>query len=207
MFITFEGTEGCGKSTQIDLLAGRLRRKGFDVVKTREPGGTGVGEALRDLILRKGVHVLPVAELLVFMAIRAQHVEELILPALSTGKIVLCDRFSDATIAYQGYGRGLDLDTILTLNRLATKGLTPDLTILIDCDVATGLRRRAADSPQLDRFEDERIAFHESIRSGYRALAEAEPARFLIVDGEKGIDEIRVLIERKVESIMETHGV
>jgi dTMP kinase len=207
MFITFEGTEGCGKSTQVDLLAGWLRGKGFDVVKTREPGGTGVGEALRDLILRKGVHVVPISELLVFMAIRAQHVEELILPALSAGKIVLCDRFSDATIAYQGYGRGLDLDTILTLNRLVTKGLAPDLTILIDCDVRTGLKRRAADSPQLDRFEDERVVFHESIRSGYRALAEAEPARFLVVDGEEGIDEIRMLIEHKVKSMVEAHGV
>jgi dTMP kinase len=207
MFITFEGTEGCGKSTQIDLLAGWLRSEGFDVVKTREPGGTAVGEALRDLILRKGVHVLPIPELLVFMAIRAQHVEELILPALSTGKIVLCDRFSDATIAYQGYGRGLDVDTILTLNRLATKGLTPDLTILIDCDVRMGLKRRAADSPQLDRFENEQIDFHESIRSGYRALAEAEPVRFLVVDGEQGIDEIRMLIEDKVKSMVEAHGV
>jgi dTMP kinase len=207
MFITFEGTEGCGKSTQIDLLAAWLQDKGHEVVKTREPGGTGVGEALRTLILQKGVRVLPISELLVFMAIRAQHMEEVILPALSAGKIVLCDRFADATTAYQGYGRGLDLDVISTLNRLVTKGIMPDLTVLIDCDVATGLRRRAADSPQLDRFEDEEVAFHESIRSGYHKLAEGDPTRFFVIDGEETIEEIWTAIEGKVTALLEAHGV
>ena len=129
MLITFEGIEGCGKSTQVDLLFDYLTTKGYNVIKTREPGGTVFGEALRDVALQKNIDVFPLSELLTIMAIRAQHVEELIMPALQDRTIVLCDRFVDASYAYQGYGRGIDLGIIETLNRLVTKGIRPNLTL------------------------------------------------------------------------------
>jgi dTMP kinase len=207
MFITFEGTEGCGKSTQIELLATHLQTNGHSVLKTREPGGTVVGEALRNLVLQKDMLVFPMTELLIFMAARAQHMEEVIIPALSEGTIVLCDRFSDATFAYQGYGRGMDMGMISALNDFATKRINPDLTILIDCDVTIGLKRKAIDNPESDRFEKEAVAFHESIRSGYRKLAEKEPQRFFVLDGALSIDDLKLSIEAKVTSLMENHGV
>jgi dTMP kinase len=207
MFITFEGTEGCGKSTQIELLANRLRLNGYTVIKTREPGGTVVGEALRKLILQKDMKVFPMTELLVFMAARAQHMEEVIIPALSEGKIVLCDRFADATYAYQGHGRGMDLTVINTLNNLTTKGTNPDLTILIDCDVTIGLKRKIIENPESDRFEKEAVAFHESIRSGYHKLVDQDPNRFCVVDGTLDIEDLKQLIEAKVISLLENHGV
>jgi dTMP kinase len=207
MFITFEGTEGCGKSTQIELLTNYLCLNGYTVIKTREPGGTVVGEALRQLILKKDMKVLPMTELLVFMAARAQHMEEVIIPALSEGKIVLCDRFSDATYAYQGYGRGMDLTVINTLNNLATKGINPDLTILIDCDVTIGLKRKIIENPESDRFEKEAVAFHETIRSGYRKLVDQNPNRFFVVDGTQDIEHLKQFIKTKVTSLLESHGV
>jgi dTMP kinase len=160
MLITFEGIEGCGKTTQIEILGDYLTGQGHSVVKTREPGGTGFGEALRELLLKKGMNVGPLCELLVFMAMRAQHVDEVILPAIEDGKIVLCDRFTDATYAYQGSGRKIDTGIIDTLNNMVTKGIRPNLTILLDIAVEKGLRRRAASS-DMDRIEGEKISFHQ----------------------------------------------
>ena len=206
MFITFEGIEGCGKTTQTELLGSYLEGNGYQVVKTREPGGTPLGEALRKVLLQKGLSVLPLSELLVFMAVRAQHIEEIIMPALSAGKVVLCDRFVDATYAYQGYGRGTDLGVIGNLNRLVTKGITPNLTILIDCDVDTGLRRKLADNPQSDRFEKEEVSFHRAIRAGYRKLADEEPKRFFVVSGAQDPQVIHGIIRERVKVLLESHG-
>src|SRR5512137_2512190 len=153
MLVTFEGVEGSGKTTQADLLYIYLKKKGYNVIKTREPGGTGLGEALRDVLLRRDMRVFPLAELLVFMAVRAQHMEEVISPALAEGHIVLCDRFVDATYAYQGYGRSIDLGIIETFNRLVTKGVRPNLTILLDCEVERALRRKSDAHQHMDRFE------------------------------------------------------
>jgi len=207
MFITFEGIEGCGKTTQIDLLFEHLLGKGYRVTRTREPGGTGLGESIRGVLLQKELRVLPLSELLLFMAVRAQHVEEKILPVLSGGGIVLCDRFIDATYAYQGYGRGIDLGIIGTLNRLATKGVMPNLTILLDCEVEMGLGRKLVGNPQKDRFEKEDVSFHEKIRSAYLKLAEEDQRRFFIVDGRQGIDDIHRIIREKVVRLLESHGV
>jgi dTMP kinase len=207
MFVTFEGIEGSGKTTQIELLCDYLRSAGYDVLKTREPGGTPLGESLRKVLLQKDLNVLPLSELLVFMAIRAQHVEEVIMPALSGGKVVLCDRFVDATYAYQGYGRGTDLGIIGTLNRLVTKGVTPNLTILIDCEVNVGLGRKLIENPQSDRFEKEEAPFHKAIRAGYRKLADEDPKRFFVVGGAQDRSTIHAVIRDKVRTLLESHGV
>jgi dTMP kinase len=207
MFVTFEGIEGSGKTTQIELLSDYLGSAGYDVLKTREPGGTPLGESLRKVLLQKDLNVLPLSELLVFMAIRAQHVEDVIMPALSGGKVVLCDRFVDATYAYQGYGRGTDLGIIGTLNRLVTKGVTPNLTILIDCEVNVGLGRKLIENPQSDRFEKEEAPFHEAIRAGYRKLADEDPKRFFLVGGAQDRLTIHAVIREKVRTLLESHGV
>ncbi len=206
MLITFEGIEGCGKSTQIGLLYEQLKSEGHDVVKTREPGGTEFGEALRKTLLRKDMNVYPLSELLIIMAIRAQHIEEVIMPALTERKIVLCDRFTDATYAYQGYGRGIDLGIIETLNRLVTKAVRPNLTILIDIDPATGLGRKAADAP-IDRFEKEDLTFHAEIKLAYEKLAHDEPDRFFVVDGTSSLETIRTTIANRVITLIKDYGI
>lgn len=206
MLITFEGIEGSGKTTHVDLLHDHLREKGFTVVKTREPGGTPVGEALRSVLLVKDLHVLPLAELLVFLAIRAQHVQEVITPALSEGKIVLCDRFVDATYAYQGYGRGIDLGIIETLNRLVTKGVRPNLTILLNCKVDVGLGRKSADR-SLDRFEREEISFHRKIKNAYLKLAKEDPKRYVVLNAKQEVVKTQAIIQKKVEQLLKSHGV
>lgn len=207
MLITFEGIEGCGKSTQVDLLFDYLTRKGYNVIKTREPGGTVFGEALRDVALQKNIDVFPLSELLTIMAIRAQHVEELIMPALQDRTIVLCDRFVDASYAYQGYGRGIDLGIIETLNRLVTKGIRPNLTVLIDCAAGLGLKRKAKDHRSLDRFEKESLSFHRKIRNAYLKLADEDQRRFFVVDGKSKIGDLHRLIKEKVESLLVHYGI
>lgn len=207
MLITFEGIEGCGKSTQVDLLFDYLVGKGTRVIKTREPGGTAYGEALRDVALRKNFEVSPLSELLTIMAIRAQHVEEIIAPALQDHAIVLCDRFVDASYAYQGYGRGIDLGIIETLNRLVTKGVRPILTVLIDCTPRLGLKRKAKNARSFDRFEEEDISFHRTIRDAYLKLAKADKKRFFVVDGSDTIEEVHRVIREKVESLLVTYGI
>ena len=183
LFVTFEGIEGSGKSAHLRLLAAALRTAGRAVVETREPGGTPLGVALRDLLLTPSdVPPEPLAELLLYCADRAQHVARVIRPALAAGQIVLCDRFSDSTIAYQGYGRGLDLDTVRALDARARAGLEPDLTFLLDCPTASGLERARHRSGTGDRFEQEALAFHEAVRRGFHDLAAAAPQRYQIID-------------------------
>lgn len=205
MFITFEGIEGSGKSTQIVQLANHLTAQGRDVMLTREPGGTPIGDQVRKILLDASNTALdPKAELLLYAAARAQHLAERIGAALAEGKIVLCDRFSDATLAYQGYGRGLDRVMISELDRMVTGGMRPDLTFLLDVDAAIGVARARGRNQRSGlqaeaRFENEEIAFHERVRRGYHELANQEPGRFRIVDASQPI----TAIQEKLRKIMD----
>lgn len=195
IFITFEGGEGCGKSTQIECLASFLREKGKDVVVTREPGGTPLGERVRELLKDpKGDSPTARSELLLFLAARAQLVEKVIIPALEQGCCVLSDRFSDSTFAYQGYGRGLPLETVRLIDAFACDALVPDLTMLLDLDPAeAALRmraREAATGTQADRIECAGDAFHARLREGFRTLAAAEPSRFVTIDAAGAPDNV-----------------
>ena len=190
LFVTLEGIEGCGKSTQARLLAESLRdTDGRDVVLTREPGGTEVTQRIRALLADPASHLDPRCELLLFLADRAQHVATVIRPALERGAVVVCDRYSDSTLAYQGYARGHSLELLRNLNEWASYGLRPELTFWIDCDVTVGLARanKRSGGPG-DRFEKEPLAFHERVRAGFTELAAAEPARFIHVDGTRPKD-------------------
>jgi dTMP kinase len=189
-FVTFEGGEGSGKTTQIKLATSWLKEHGIPVLATAEPGGTPLGQKIREILLNRGPYAIGAeAELLLFAAARAQHVREVILPALEEGTWVLCDRFTDATLVYQGFGRGLDGVFINTLNDFSTSSLKPDLTLLFDLPVEGGLaraeKRVAGGRPETaeDRFEQEDYAFHERIRKGYLNLTTGEPDRFRIIDG------------------------
>ena len=183
LFVTFEGIEGSGKSSHARTLAETLRNAGRGVVETREPGGTPAGAAIRALLL--GAEATPLtglAELFLVCADRAQHVSQVIRPALADGRVVVCDRFSDSTLAYQGYGRGLDLATVRALDAEARAGLEPALTFLLDCPVDVGLGRAKARSAPPDRFEREAVAFHQRIRDGFLALAATAPKRIIVID-------------------------
>ncbi|MDD2320602.1 MAG: dTMP kinase [Geobacteraceae bacterium] len=206
-FITFEGIEGCGKSTQAEILSRELRaHTDFQLVATREPGGCPISDKIRAILLDADNRALvPLAELLLYAAARAQHVAEVIRPALEEGKIVICDRFTDATSAYQGYGRSLDLDLIENLSRLATGGLNPDLTILLDCPEEVGIERamariNATSGAREERFEQESLRFHRAVRQGYLKLAAAHPGRFVVIDGTLGISEAAAAIQNAVFS-------
>lgn len=210
-FITFEGVEGCGKTTQIRLLADALKQSGKRVVLTREPGGCPISDKIRSILLdAQNSEMTPAAELLLYAAARAQHIDEVIRPTLKNGAIVLCDRFTDATIAYQGFGRALDMDLIKKLNETATGGCRPDITVLIDCPVETGLERAiarieagsASDSNHLreERFERESIEFHKRVRNGYLHLAEESPDRFILIDGTESVGIIAENVLRAVSS-------
>ncbi len=195
-FITFEGIEGCGKTTQLQLLARRLTDAGHRLTVTREPGGCPIADQIRNILLDADNRAMrPFTELLLYAAARAQHVSEVIAPALDAGGVVLCDRFADATMAYQGSGRGLDPEVISQLNRLATGSIRPDLTLLLDCPAETGLKRAISrinrtEGPREERFELESIRFHQRIRDGYLELARQEPDRFVIIDATGGIEEM-----------------
>ncbi|ACZ38385.1 dTMP kinase [Sphaerobacter thermophilus] len=183
LFVTFEGPEGAGKSTQIRRLASELEARGYSVVATREPGGTAIGEAIRQILLApEHSAMLPETEALLNTAARAQHVAEVIQPALAAGKIVLCDRFVDSTLVYQGAGRGLPTSDLLALQRFATRGLWPDLTLLLDLPVEVGQARRRASGEPLSRFDADALGFHERVRTGFLALARDDPARWRIID-------------------------
>lgn len=198
MFITFEGPEGSGKSTQLPRLAQFLEDSGLQVVKTREPGGTKIGDQIREVLVRMdNTELHPRTEILLFLAARAQLVEELIIPSLQQGKIILCDRYGDSTLAYQGYGHGLDLETLRAMLQFATGGLKPDLTILLDVDVLTGLKRKKIKEEwnRLDAFE---LSFHERVRAGYKILAEQEPERWKIVDATQDPDQVQMEIRALV---------
>ena len=187
LFITFEGGDGCGKTTQIKLLDEYLRNKGFKTLLTREPGSKGLGVKLREILLNYDGEVSSVAESFLFLADRAQHVDCIIKPALEAGVIVLCDRHTDSTVAYQGYGRGLDLEQIYRLNKIATSGLEPDLTIVLDVDVETSQKRVGAEK---DRMESAGIDFFERVRNGFLEIAKQEPDRVKVVDSTQSIEEI-----------------
>ncbi|MGC6456661.1 MAG: dTMP kinase [Coraliomargaritaceae bacterium] len=202
LFISFEGSEGCGKSTQIEALSDRLQKEGHGVFQAREPGGTPLGEALRQLLQHDdaGNGMLPEAELLLFAAARAQIVRKKLTPALEAGKIVLCDRFVDSTTVYQGVARGLNHAEVAAVNQVATGGLQPDLTILIDLPADIGLERaRQRSQGQLDRMEQEGPAFFETVRQGYLELAKAEPERFLVLDGAQSIETLQTTIWNAVQ--------
>jgi dTMP kinase len=205
LFITFEGIEGCGKSTQAKRLVNRLRELTVPLVFTLEPGGTNVGQKIRRILLdSRNQHLSPLTELLLYAADRAQHVEEVIKPALEQEKWVLCDRFFDATTVYQGYARGLDMKLIVTLNEKASPGIRPDITFLIDCAVEIGLERalkrnRIQFQEGQDRFEREKKDFHEAVREGYLTVAMEDRERFVVVDGTLKEDELEELIFRHVE--------
>lgn len=191
MFITFEGPEGSGKSSQLPALASFIASRGYDVVSTREPGGTRIGNQIREILMRMdNTELHPRTEILLFQAARAQLIEELILPSLAAGKVILCDRYGDSTLAYQGYGHGLDLDRLKMILEFATSGLKPDLTILLDVDVMVGLKRKKAKEEwnRMDAFE---LSFHERVRRGYHELVSQEPARWKIVDASQSQEQVQ----------------
>lgn len=187
LFITFEGADGCGKTTQIKLLDEYLRQKGYKTLLTREPGSKGLGVKLREILLNYDGEVAPACESFLFLADRAQHVECIIKPALKEGVIVLCDRHTDSTLAYQGYGRGLDLEEIKHLNNIATNGLKPDLTIVFDVDVQTSQSRVGGNK---DRMESAGIEFFERVRKGFLEIAKSEPERVKVIDSTQSIEDI-----------------
>lgn len=187
LFITFEGGDGCGKTTQIKLLDEYLRSKGYKTLLTREPGSKGLGIKLREILLNYDGDVSPTCESFLFLADRAQHVDCIIKPALEEGVVVLCDRHTDSTVAYQGYGRGLDLEQIHNLNNIATNGLKPDLTIVLDVDVETSQNRVGSEK---DRMESAGLEFFERVRKGFLEIAKQEPERVKVIDSIQTIEEI-----------------
>ena len=192
IFITFEGSEGCGKSTQIRRLAARLRRAGHRVIVGREPGGTPIGEKIRHLLQfsRAGRAMSAETELLLFGANRAQHTREVILPALERGEIVISDRYADSSAVYQGVARDLDPHFVAEMNRFATFGLKPRLTIVLDLDPVEGLRRAREKTRRSDRMEAQKTAFYRAVRGGFRRLAHAEPRRVKLVDARASVEEV-----------------
>ena len=187
LFITFEGADGCGKTTQINLLKEYLENKGFKVLLTREPGGIGLGEKIREILLNYDGEVSSKAEAFLFLADRAQNIDVIVKPAIDAGKIVLCDRHTDSTVAYQGYGRGVDLNKIKTLNLLATGGIVPSLTYVFDIDVETSMARVGKNK---DRMESAGVEFHNRVREGYLALAKDEPSRVKVINSADTIENI-----------------
>lgn len=210
--ITFEGGDGTGKSTQLKLLADHLTAQGMACLTTREPGGTSLGQLFRQVLLEVGKqNISSPTELFLYLADRAHHIQEVILAAFESGKIVLCDRYTDSTLAYQGYGRGIDLELLRRLNDIASRGVEPDLTFLFDCPVEVGLsrtaRRQAEDgtrSAPEDRFEREKVEFHEKVRNGFLELARAEPDRIQVLDASRSVQEVsenvRNIVARKLRS-------
>ncbi|MFH1312716.1 MAG: dTMP kinase [Candidatus Eisenbacteria bacterium] len=200
IFITLEGIEGSGKTTQVELLKDLLTASGFEVLLTREPGGSPIGEKIRHILLDTANAAMePLTELFLYEASRTQHVEEVIGPALKAGKAVLCDRFYDASTAYQGYARGIGAPTVADLNLVATAGKKPDLTIVLDLPVSVGLKRLGQN---LDRIEGETTAFHEKVRKGYLEIAKAEPERVKVVDASGPPEEIFAKVKTIVEDLL-----
>lgn len=197
LFITFEGADGCGKTTQIALLDKYLRGKGKSTLLTREPGAIGLGEKIREILLNYDGEVSPNCESFLFLADRAQHVDCIIKPALNDGKVVLCDRHTDSTVAYQGYGRGLDLERIKELNKIATNGLKPDLTIVLDVDIETSMQRVGKEK---DRMESAGIEFFKCVRQGFLEIAKNEPNRVKVINSSDTIENIH----KKVIGLVET---
>jgi dTMP kinase len=208
LFITFEGVEGSGKTTQIQRLKNYLTRKGIPCKVTREPGGCPIGEKIRKILLNPDHReMVPTSELLLYEAARAQHVKEVIQPFLKRGGVVLCDRFNDATLAYQGYGRKLNLKWIERLNRLSSQGIKPDVTFLLDCPSDVGLRRALQRNLTMKqeregRFEREEIQFHQRVRKGYLAIAKKEPHRMKVIDTREGEEKVFEKIRKIVDNVI-----
>ncbi len=212
LFITLEGIEGSGKSTQMGLLKSYLEGRGVSVTALRQPGGTLLGEQIRGILLNDadGRRIEPMAELYLYEACRAELVEEVIRPALDSGRTVICDRYVDSTVAYQGYGRGLDIETVTAINRSAVAGVMPKLTIVIDMEPAAGIKRAVARAEELkkggapgeDRFELEALEFHTRVRNGYLAIAHGEPERVRVVDGGGEIESIHKAICDIIEAVI-----
>jgi len=209
LFITFEGPDGSGKTTQMRLLGERLAAKGADVVRTREPGGTSIGDRLREIVLSpEHGEMMDETEILLYAASRAQHVREVIGPALAQGKIVICDRFVDASIAYQGYGLGQRPEEVAAINRFATGGLRPNRTYLLDVPATVSRERllsraRVADGAGLDRIESKEIEYHERVREGFLLIAKAEPERVMLIDANRPVDDIAADILADFERMSE----
>ena len=204
LFITFEGTDGAGKTTQIQRLTADLREVGYDICLTREPGGTPISEQIRDMLLNPDhSEMAATTELLLYAASRAQHVSEVIKPALEAGKVVISSRFADAMVVYQGYGRGLDLERINRLNRIATEGVTPDVTFVLDLPVEIGLQRVQNSRGGLDRLEREKIEFHRRLREGYQTIARQEPQRLKIIDAQVSPEQVYVQIQEAIQPLLQ----
>ena len=204
LFITFEGTDGAGKTTQIERLTVDLRQTGYDVCLTREPGGTPISEQIRDMLLNPDhSEMAATTELLLYAASRAQHVSEVIKPALEAGKVVISSRFADATVVYQGYGRGLDLERIHHLNRIATDGVKPDVTFVLDLPVEIGLQRVQNSRGGLDRLEREKIEFHRRLREGYQIIAKQEPERLKIIDAQVSPEQVYTQIQEAIQPLLQ----
>lgn len=204
LFITFEGTDGSGKSTQLRRLSARLIAAGLPVLETVEPGGTPIGQQIRRILLDNANQELDRrAEMLLYFASRAQNVHQWILPHLTKGGVVLCDRFTDSTLAYQGGGRGLGDETVLALHRIACGTLQPHITIYLDIDIETGLARAKAGRDKLDRMDAQSLEFHRSVRATYLRLASAEPARFRVIDASPDADAVEQAIWRLIEPALE----
>ncbi|GAA5343151.1 MAG: dTMP kinase [Anaerolineaceae bacterium] len=203
MFITLEGPEGSGKSSQLPDLAEFLRGQGWDVLTTREPGGTPIGDQIRQILMRLDNQELhPRTEILLFLASRAQLVEQVIKPALHEGKLVLCDRFGDSTLAYQGYGHGLDLGTLRTMLDFATDKLKPDLTLLLDVDVETGLQRKRKED-EWNRLDAYALAFHQRVREGYHELCRQEPERWRVIDAMQPKETVQLALRQAVMQFLQ----
>jgi dTMP kinase len=192
MFITLEGPDGSGKSNQIPQLAEFIRAQGYEVLTTREPGGTPIGDQIRQVIMKLGnTSMDPRTEILLFCAARAQIVAEVLRPNLERGVVVISDRYADSTLAYQGYGHNLDLDTLRLILRFATGGLRPDLTLLLDINADEGLRRRQVGGGEWNRLDAYEVAFHERVRRGYHELVKLEPERWVVVDGSQTREKVQ----------------
>ncbi len=199
MFITFEGVEGGGKTSQIALLAEFLQEQGFSVITTRQPGGTAIGQQIRNCLHDvANTAMTSKAEILLYAADRAQHVGEIIQPALAEGKIVICDRYTDSTMAYQGYGRGLDRDTLAWINQFATGGLQPTLTFLLDVDIETGLQRRRMGDLEMNRMDQQTIDFYTRVKEGFSQLVQAEPERWLVIDANRPLRVVQEALQKSL---------
>ncbi|NLE00265.1 MAG: dTMP kinase [Fibrobacter sp.] len=207
LFITFEGIDGCGKSTQLSLAARSLRERGLDVVVTREPGGTPIAEKIREILISpENSEMVNECELLLYLAARAQHVHQTIIPALEEGKIILCDRFQEATFAYQGFGRSFSLKLLKDLNAFATGSLNSDCTLIFDISEQVSRIRLEAINKGKDRLEQNGIEFFKRIRNGYHELAKAEPSRIVLIDGERSISEVSDLVRSRIDALLQSRG-
>lgn len=211
LFVTFEGPDGSGKTTQAQLLYEYLQERGYPVFLTREPGGTGIGDQIREVLHSlENTEMLPQTEILLYSASRAQLVGQIIRPRLARGEIVLCDRYADSTLAYQGYGHGLDLQVLHVITTFATGGLKPDLTIYLDIDVEEGLRRRLAahqaGEAEWNRMDQQELAFHRRVRQGYLQMVAAEPERWLVIEAAQPVDVAQQAIRAEVEARLRAAG-